>query len=147
MTNYRVYGTTDEITECGQCGKPHLKGTVMMQILDADGNAEAMIYVGSHCAEKLTGVKARRIDQMAETNNMVKADALARAIKTIETLKEMTGGNDRPGKLHQAYAELASPNYPHMDEAEIYQLAVRMVRMHLEVIATNGMSALSVQPR
>ena len=35
---YRVLGTTDEVTTCDICGKVELKGTIVLGVLDADGN-------------------------------------------------------------------------------------------------------------
>lgn len=60
-TAYRVRGTTDDVTECQICGKPELRGTVVLEILDADGNAEDVTYAGTTCAAKVTGRKAVRI--------------------------------------------------------------------------------------
>jgi len=65
LTAYRVRGTTDDVTECQICGKPELKGTVILDILDADGNIEDITYAGTTCAGRLTSTPAKRIRQQA----------------------------------------------------------------------------------
>jgi len=52
---YRFIGTTDEQTECGRCGKVELRSTVILATLDADGNADEVVYFGSTCAAKALG--------------------------------------------------------------------------------------------
>ena len=42
---YRVRGTTDDVTTCQICGKPELRGTVVLDILDADGNTEDIMGI------------------------------------------------------------------------------------------------------
>lgn len=49
-TKYRYIGITDECVECQQCGKPNLRSTVVLSILDTDGNHEDYTYYGSTCA-------------------------------------------------------------------------------------------------
>jgi hypothetical protein len=66
LTGYRVRGTTDDVTECQICGKPELKGTVILDILDADGNTEDITYAGTTCAGRLTRTPAKRIRREAE---------------------------------------------------------------------------------
>jgi hypothetical protein len=72
----RIIGTTDEITTCSQCGREGLSHTVVIDFVDADGNAEGELdYFGSDCATKIfTGKKARQIETEAR-----KADAARRA--------------------------------------------------------------------
>lgn len=51
---YRVRGTTDDKTECEHCGKQHLRKTVGLERLDAEGNGTGdIIYCGTTCASKL----------------------------------------------------------------------------------------------
>lgn len=47
---YRVIGSTNDITTCEYCGRDELKGTVVLAILDADGNTEGTVYFGTGCA-------------------------------------------------------------------------------------------------
>ena len=59
---YRVTGTTDDVTECGLCGKVELKGTAMLLPLDADGNADGEInYFGTSCAAKAAGWTVKEV--------------------------------------------------------------------------------------
>lgn len=58
---YRAMGMTDDITECGHCGRTDLKSTVRMLTVDADGNDEGESYMGVTCAAKLSGRKAADI--------------------------------------------------------------------------------------
>ena len=51
---YKVKGTTDDKLECEHCGKTHLKKTVALGILDAEGNETGEVkYCGTTCASKL----------------------------------------------------------------------------------------------
>lgn len=59
MTDYRVLGTTDAVTTCEICGRDELRGTIVLGVLDADGNVEAEIYAGSSCGAKAAGRKGR----------------------------------------------------------------------------------------
>lgn len=72
-TEYRVKGTTDDVTDCDNCPKVNLKSTVVLAILDEGGNEEGERYVGCDCAEKLTGRKASAIRREAAA-----ADAAAK---------------------------------------------------------------------
>lgn len=47
---FRVIGTTDEVTTCEYCGRVELKGTVVLEVLDVDGNREDTVYYGTGCA-------------------------------------------------------------------------------------------------
>jgi len=49
---FKVLGTTDEVTECEYCGRVDLKGTVVLALLDVDGNREGTAYYGTTCAAK-----------------------------------------------------------------------------------------------
>ena len=56
---FRVLGTTDDVTACELCGKPELRGTVILGALDADGNVEGEAYYGSSCAAKAEAKNAK----------------------------------------------------------------------------------------
>jgi hypothetical protein len=49
---FRYIGVTDECVECQKCGKTELRATVVLAILDADGNTEDVTYYGSTCAAR-----------------------------------------------------------------------------------------------
>lgn len=53
---FRYIGTTDECIECQLCGKADLRSTVVLAILDRDGNVEDVTYYGSTCAARALGV-------------------------------------------------------------------------------------------
>lgn len=57
MTGFRYIGITDECIECQCCGKQNLRSTVVLAILDADGNMEDYTYYGSTCAAKALSIK------------------------------------------------------------------------------------------
>lgn len=54
---FRYLGITDECVECQQCGKAELRSTVVLAILDVDGNVEDVTYYGSSCAARALGVR------------------------------------------------------------------------------------------
>lgn len=54
---FRYIGVTDECTTCENCGKPQLKSTVIVGLLDADGNTEDVVYYGSTCAARALAIK------------------------------------------------------------------------------------------
>lgn len=56
MKAYKVLGTTDDVTACDLCGKPELKGTVVLMPLDVEGNEDGeACYFGTSCAAKAAG--------------------------------------------------------------------------------------------
>jgi hypothetical protein len=58
---FRYVGVTDECVTCEKCGKPNLRSTVVLGILDADGNTEDVTYYGSTCAARaLTELDGKR---------------------------------------------------------------------------------------
>jgi hypothetical protein len=58
---FRYIGATDECIECQKCGKPNLKYTVVLAILDADGNEEEITYYGSTCAARALAARGMRV--------------------------------------------------------------------------------------
>lgn len=56
-TDYSYVGTTDECIQCEKCGKDELKSTVVLSVLDLDGNHTAYVYYGSTCAARALGIK------------------------------------------------------------------------------------------
>ena len=60
---YRVFGTTDESTECDLCGRVELKCTVMLLPLNVDGNANGEVtYFGRSCAAKAAGWTVKELN-------------------------------------------------------------------------------------
>lgn len=54
---FRYIGITDECVECQKCGKTELRSTVVLAVLDADGNTEDVTYYGSTCAARALSIK------------------------------------------------------------------------------------------
>lgn len=54
---FRYIGTTDECVECQKCGKVDLKSTIVLAVLDAEGNEEDITYYGSTCAARALGIR------------------------------------------------------------------------------------------
>jgi len=54
---FRYIGVTDDCVTCQNCGKDELRSTVVLAILDADGNAEEVTYYGSTCAARALAVR------------------------------------------------------------------------------------------
>lgn len=78
MTQYRVLGTNDEQTHCDVCPQVNLKKTVVLEILDVEGNGNGeIIRVGTTCAGMLTGKPSAKIKKLAETMDYAAAQALA----------------------------------------------------------------------
>ena len=68
---YRMIGTTDDVIDCAKCGRPDLRMTVVLELLDAEGNSEGVTYYGTSCAAKVLadrGVRtsAREVRTMAQ---------------------------------------------------------------------------------
>ena len=61
MTNYRVHGITDDTDTCEHCGKADLNRVVMLAVLDADGNAEEIVYFGTTCAARALAKRGTRV--------------------------------------------------------------------------------------
>ena len=57
-TNYRYIGTTDEATTCEHCGKTMLRNTVVLSMLDDDGNHVEFVRFGSTCAARALGERS-----------------------------------------------------------------------------------------
>jgi hypothetical protein len=72
---YRVLGTTDEVTECELCGRQELKGTIVLAVLDADGNDEEVVYYGASCGAKAAGWTTPAVRKAAKDADQAKRDA------------------------------------------------------------------------
>lgn len=54
---FRYLGTSDDVTTCEKCHKDHLRSTVVIQPVDADGNDDGdAAYYGSTCGARALGV-------------------------------------------------------------------------------------------
>lgn len=86
----RYFGITDEISECGHCGRRGLKKTVMLFVLDADGNAEELSYFGTACAARALGTTAARVKRQAEDAER-KRQAEIKRLKLWLSTPDITG--------------------------------------------------------
>lgn len=50
----KIKGTTQDVTTCENCGRDHLRKTVVIAFCDADGNEEGIGYYGVVCASKVS---------------------------------------------------------------------------------------------
>jgi hypothetical protein len=108
-TQYRVVGLTDEATTCEQCGKEHLKRTVILAILDADGNPTEAVYMGTTCAGRATGTPSKRIGQQADAAMRTAARRVAWAQEKLGIFAGVAGDD-------VAAAALWFRRNPHMRE-------------------------------
>lgn len=83
---FRYIGITDECVECQQCGKAELRSTVVLAVLDADGNTEDVTYYGSTCAAKALGLRGggRGVLNSARVAHDHTLEVAKQARKTLE---------------------------------------------------------------
>lgn len=62
-------GTTDECDVCGCCGNTNLKKTVMLFVLDEDGNRDELVYYGTSCAAKALNMRPSQVTKAADEAN------------------------------------------------------------------------------
>lgn len=139
MTGYAVRGTTDDVTTCQQCGRPELKGTVILAILDADGNTEDVTYAGTTCAAKMAGGRTTgaKIRQQADAADYRRQQAVAYARQQLSWWEPIEG--DRVAIREQYFT--ANPSA--RGHVNAPQRVAEILREAREVIATNGLSALA----
>jgi hypothetical protein len=139
-TAYQVRGTTDDVTTCQICGKPELRGTVILAILDADGNTEDVTYAGTTCAAKMAGNRTTgtKIRQQAEGADTRRAEFVRFAKEIIAFYEPMEAD---PNWRTLAYAYGLRNNIPGGPKAG-YAAALESLARHRETVATNGLSAL-----
>lgn len=81
-TKYFVIGSSNDCTICDCCGKQNLKKTVVLGVIDEDGNKEYdPHYFGTTCAKK------------AVNYNVKLVDAIASAAKAKDTVRYFNAGN------------------------------------------------------
>lgn len=75
---YRVLGTTDDFTVCELCGRDDLKGTVVLQALDLDGNDDGEpVHYGSDCGARAARWSLKEIRSAAHEADRKVAEAAA----------------------------------------------------------------------
>jgi hypothetical protein len=78
---YRVIGSTNDVTTCEYCGRDELKGTVILAVLDADGNTESTVYFGTGCAATAGRRTVKEISEDVKLADRVRREA---ELATIE---------------------------------------------------------------
>jgi predicted nucleic acid-binding Zn ribbon protein len=121
---YRIKGTTDECTTCEKCGRSDLKKTIVLAILDADGNEEDYTYYGSDCAARALGTKQTSVKQMADFADYERPYQIARAKEEIAVYSAL----DTPGKRSGFY-------FRHNRNAHTYMTAGQASERVLEMLA------------
>lgn len=62
---FRVLGRTNDVSVCGLCGREDLTHTVVLEMLDDEGNSTGDVaYLGSDCAARATGWTVRDIKRL-----------------------------------------------------------------------------------
>lgn len=78
-------GTTDDVTTCELCGRTDLKHTVLMVVVDVDGNPVGdPSHFGSHCAATMSGRPVGELEAEAAA-----ADREAREAAELERRRAM----------------------------------------------------------
>ena len=80
--NLRPVGFTTEHTECDRCGRPELRGTVVM----ANEDGEIVAHWGTTCASKATGRKITRADALGN-----EAQRRAEVLRELQLASRATG--------------------------------------------------------
>lgn len=68
---YTFIGTTDEITQCGCCGRTDLKGTKVLK----DNESGEFVFFGSVCGAKALGWAVKEFDKAAKDADKARAKA------------------------------------------------------------------------
>lgn len=124
-TAYEVLGTTQDVTECQQCGRADLRGTVALAVLEVtalpDGGNEwnhtgEVVYYGSDCGAKAAGYgpgKGRQLRKDAEAADRDAARAEARRLE-IAANKAAALVAFNEGRDEDIYLRGARSDYHHM---------------------------------
>lgn len=76
---FRYLGITDECVKCERCGKAELRSTVVLGILDEDGNVDAVTYYGSSCAARALSLGRGGARTVLDAARAAHRDTVARA--------------------------------------------------------------------
>lgn len=109
---YTVKGTTNDVTTCEQCGRDELKGTVVLQPLDSDGNPDGdPCYFGTSCAAKAAGWTQREVTRrVSEARTATRTAARAAAAATrAAAIAARQAENDAYARWLQATYPTGSP--------------------------------------
>ena len=68
---FKVIGTTQDVTECELCGRVDLKGTIVLDELDDEGNTTgSVVYYGAICGAKAAGWTTKEIRTQAKAADL-----------------------------------------------------------------------------
>lgn len=136
-TNYRYIGITDEATTCEHCGKTELRSTVVLAILDADGNTEDYAYYGSTCAAVALGQRSgAQVRKAARNAHWKTTQAAEEARRTLDYYGIPASGTITTDMLVKAGCKYA-PNHPNICTSydATIEAVMDMVARHRRVIA------------
>lgn len=84
---FKTFGTTTEYTTCENCGRENLKKTIVMGIVDVDGNRDGNeSHFGVVCAAKLSGRTEKEIKE--EVKELEKVQSEGELSQAVETMKQ-----------------------------------------------------------
>ncbi|TKG67040.1 hypothetical protein [Prauserella endophytica] len=137
IATYRHLGITDECVTCEACGKPNLRSTVVLGILDTDGNVEGTVYYGSSCAARALGARSSR-DVLARARaahrKTVAAADLARDFFTRYDLPE--DGTITTKELIKAACKIAPDNrHVCVDYDSSIETTMDLIALHRRALA------------
>ena len=126
---FRYIGITDECVECQKCGRNELRSTVVLAVLDADGNTEDVTYYGSTCAARALGIRGggRAVLQSARWAHHT----------TIENAKDA-----RRMLAHYGLPETGDPT-----QDEVREAMKRYIRQHPNIAEHVTKSGIGVRAR
>jgi len=135
---YAVRGTTGDVTTCQICGKPELRGTVILAILDADGSTEDVTYAGTTCAARAAGHGATSagIRKQADAADYRRARAVEFAREQLSWWEPIEGDRQAIRDLYFG----ANPSA--RGKVNAIERVAEILRDAREVIATSGLSAI-----
>lgn len=109
-SKFRFVGTTDECIECQRCGKTDLRSTVVLAVLDADGNEQDITYYGSSCAARVLGRTGRGASARVLAEARAAHAELAAAAQDGRTLLAFYGVDEHSNREE---VEAAAAKYAH----------------------------------
>ena len=83
------FGITDEVDECGHCGKQGLRKAVMLFVLDAEGNREELIYFGTTCAARALNLRNSQVMRAAEDAERTRQEKIRRLTLQLTDMDPM----------------------------------------------------------
>jgi hypothetical protein len=98
VITYRVKGTSD-YTQCMRCGLNDLRKTIVLDVLDADGNVDAVVYFGTECATKVTRIKVAAIKRAAQVADYERQQEIEWAAGFVAAFGPVEGNNLRTEML------------------------------------------------